>query len=336
MNKYLVLLLSGLGAVSAMFAQTSYSPPLGGLSYLINGGSTSVPVTTSFTIPLTDVPAASGSAVGRIGAVTSTTLTVTGANWTPGALATAQFPYVVRVTSGAARGFTFVITANTSDTLTISGGDPSQLGVITGVSGDTFALLPVDTLDTLFGSNTFLGAVSPAQADIVILSSSLQLAYYFNTTLNNWVRTTGPTTNRGNTPIPLESAISVVRKSSAFTLAFVGNVPAVRYALAVPNSGATHTHTGFPTDVSLASLSLNSLLPGWVSSATPNGADVLGVSNGPDFLFYYHNGTNWLRTTGPATVRDAIVIPAGTPIQIFKRGSAGGSSLFLRNPPFTL
>lgn len=331
-----LLLSSALFAATLLVADTSYSPPVGGIAYTIAGGTVSVPTTTAFAIPLLDVPAASGAAVGRIAAMTATTLTVTGANWVAGALATAQFPYAVRMTSGAAAGYTFSITGNTTDTLTVSGGDPTQLGVVVGGSGDSFRLLPIDTLNTLFGSNTFLGGTSPAVSDIVILSSTLQLAYYYNSTLSRWVRTTGPTTDRGNIPIPLDSMISVIRKSSALTLSFFGPVPRERFAQVVPNAGSTYTHTGFPTDVTLGSLSLQTALPGWVSSSAAANADLLSVSGGAGFTRYFYNGTNWQRTTGPTTNRDTITISAGTPIQIFKRGSAAGSALFVRTLPYTL
>lgn len=332
-----LILLPALMASSLLFAvETAYSPPVGGITYTINSGTVGVPVTSAFTLPILDVPAASGATVGRISAVTSTTITVTGADWTAGALAMVQYPYAIRITSGAAAGYTFAITANTTDSLTVSGGDPVALGVIAGGSGDSFRLLPIDTLNTLFGSSTFMGGANATDADIVILSSGSQVSYYYNTTLSRWVRTTGPTTDRGNIPIPLDSMISVTRKSSALTLRFMGPVPAERFCVVVTNSGSTYTHTGFPTDVSLGSLSLQTALPGWVSSATAANADTISVVSGASLTTYFHNGSNWLRTTGPATIRDSISIPAGTPIMIFKRGVAAGSALFIRNLPYTL
>jgi uncharacterized protein (TIGR02597 family) len=330
-------LLIAVGLLSSAVSQAvteAYSPPIGGMSYTINAGTVSVPVTTSLTLPLLDFPAASGAAVGVISSFSSTTITVSGANWSAGALASVQYPYAVRITSGAAAGYTFSITANTADTLTISGGDPTLLGITAGVSGDTVRLIPVDTLNSLFGSTTFLGGTSPAVADIVTLSNTAQLAYYYNTSLARWVRTTGPTTDRGNTPIPLDSVISVTRKTDAMVLRFIGAVPLDRFNFVVPNSGAKYTHTGFPTDVAIGVFSLQTALSGWVSSPTAANADTLSVISGAGYLSYFHNGTYWQRTTGPSTNRDSVVINAGTPILIFKRGSNAGSSLLLRNRPY--
>lgn len=320
----------------AFAAQSATSHPMGALTVTINAGSVSAPVSTSFALPLYDPPLAVGAGVGRISAVTATTLTCTGAGWTAGALATATFPYAFRITSGTAAGATFYVTANTADSLTTSGVDLSAQGILTGASGDTFRLIPVDTLNTLFGSGTLLGGTGPTDADIVYLGTSSQLAYYYNTSLARWVRTTGPTTDRGNTPIPLDSAVLVTRKSTALTLRFTGRVPDVRFSLPVANSGATYTHTGFPTDVTLGSLGLQTALPGWVSGASAATADILTVGLTADGLSYFYNGTYWQRTTGPATNRDAIVITAGTPILIFKRGAASGTSSFTRALPYAL
>jgi uncharacterized protein (TIGR02597 family) len=331
--KTLLALPALLLATAATAVTTSYSPPVGGMTFTVNAGTPAAPVASSFSIPLHDIAGASGATVGAIASFTTTTLTVTNAGWTDGALATVQYPYAVRITSGTAAGYTYSITANTTDTLTIAGADPSAIGVL---AGDSYRLIPIDTLNTLFGAGTFLGGASAAAADIVTLSSNAQLSYYYNTTLSRWVRTTGPTTDRGNIAIPLDSAITVSRKSTAMTLRFLGAVPRERFVIVVPNAGSTYTNTGFPTDVTLGTLALQSLVPGWVSSATAANADTLSVSTGGGFLNYFYNGTNWQRTTGPATNRDSINIPAGTPILIFKRGAASGTSLLARTRPYTI
>lgn len=327
----------GLMLTSGAFAaQSATSFPMGGLTVTINAGTVAAPVSTSFALPLYDPPLAVGAGVGRIASLTATTLTCTGAGWTSGALATAAFPYAFRITSGNAAGATFYVTANTADTLTTSNVDLSTLGIATGASGDTFRLIPVDTLNTLFGSNTLLGGTSPTDADIVYVGSNAQSAYYYNTSLSRWVRTTGPTTDRGNIPIPLDSGLLVTRKSTALTLRFTGRVPEVRFSLTVANSGTTYTHTGFPTDVTLGALSLQTALPGWTSGAAAASADILTVGLTAAASSYFYNGTNWQRTTGPATNRDSIVITAGTPIMIFKRGVASGTSSFTRALPYAL
>lgn len=330
-----LIALSALTLVSTVFAaDVAYSPPVGGMSVQINGGTLAVPVTTSFSVPLLDVPAAVGASVGRISSLTANSITITGAGWTAGALAMPAFPYAVRITSGAAEGVTLSVTANTADTLTVSGRDLTQLGIAVGAAGDSIQLLPVDTLNSLFGSNTFLGGPNPASADIITISTNSQLSYYYNTTSSRWVRTTGPTTDRGNTPIPIDSVVSVTRKGAALSLVFLGNVPMTKVNMLIANAGSTYTHTGFPQDVTLGDLNLQTQLAGWVSASTASQADVLSISSGGSWISYFHNGSYWQRTTGPTTNRNAIVIAAGTPIQLFKRGVAAGNSVFIRNRPF--
>jgi hypothetical protein len=333
---HLALCSAMLVAPFVVSAQPVNLVPTGALRFTINAGSVIAPVTTAFAIPLIDTPQAAGATEARISAMTATTLTITGANWAAGALATPAFPYAVRVTSGTAAGLTFLINSNTTDTLTFTGVNLTTFGLVTGSAGDSLRLIPVDTLNTLFGATTFLGGTNPTDADIVILGSSLQLAYYYNTSSSRWVSTTGPTTDRGNTPIPINGVISVTRKGNAMTLTLVGRVPDVRYSLIVPNSGSTYTHTGFPTDVTLGALSMQTALAGWVSAPAAGNADTLSVSYGAGWLTYFYNGSRWQETTGPATSRDSIIIVTGTPIQIFKRGVSAGTSTFNRNLPYSL
>jgi hypothetical protein len=127
-----------------------------------------------------------------------------------------------------------------------------------------------------------------------------------------------------------------VRKSSPITLSFIGRVPDVRFKLAVSNPGLTYTHTGFPTDVTLGTLAMQSRLPGWVSAVSAANADTLSVGVGGVSVIYFHNGTNWQRTTGPATNRDGIIISAGVPIIIFKRSFNASSSYVTRDLPYSL
>jgi hypothetical protein len=321
--------------IAVVGAQAVNLVPTGALQFAINAGSVVTPVTTPLAIPLTGTPEIAGAPLGRVSSVTSSAITVSGANWIAGALSMPALPHAFRFVTGPAAGLTFMITANTSDTVSTSGIDLTQYGIGAGSGGDIVRIVPVDTLNTLFGAGMFLGGASASEADIVTLGGTVQLSYYYNTSLGRWVRTTGPTTDRGNTPIPAKAEISITRKAAACTLTISGRVPDVPFAELVANSGSTFTHAGFPTDTTLGELSLQTALAGWVSNPTAANADTLSIANGAGWISYFHNGTHWQRTTGPATNRDGIVLPAGTPILIFKRGSASGSSLLRRALPYT-
>ncbi len=315
-------------ALSVFAQDEAVSPPVGGMTITIAAGSQISPFTTSFSLPLVDAPVAGGDMRGTITSLTSTTVTVSGAGWTSTGLAMPQFPYAIRITSGSAEGLTALISANTADTITFSGADMVALGVS---AGDSYSIIPVDTLSTLFGSNTLLGGTTAADADIVTLSGTSQLSYYYNTSLSRWVRISGPTTDRGNTPIPPDSIVSVVRKSSQISLTLLGRVPDTDTMIAVSNTGSTYTHSGYPVDVTIGGLALQSRISGWVSSSSASTADLLGVNTGGSWLFYFHNGANWQRISGPATNRDSIVISAGSALRLY-RATSGSGVTYLRRP----
>lgn len=322
-----------LYGTTALGADVRLSDPVGQMSVVIIGGTLSAPVTTSFSLMLSESPTVPAA---QITSVATSTLGVGAVNWTTGAFAMPAYPYELKILTGAAAGVRLPVVGNTTDTVTVAGRDLTQLGIAAGTNGDRLQLIPVPTLDSIFGPDTFLGGSSPANSDIIILGNYAQFSYYFNTDLNRWLRTTGPTTDRGGTPIFSGSAISVTRKAETLVLRFFGTLGTTRWVHQVPNSGSTYTHTGFPTDVALGELSMQTRLPGWISASSADLADILGVSGGAGWLLYFHNGTHWQRTTGPATNRDSIVIPAGTPIQIYKRGIAGGVMDFTRELPFAL
>ena len=334
------LLGGSLTLTPRLAAQDALTVPVGVMAVTINAGTVSAPVTTSFSISLLEIPQSAGATATRVTSLTATTLTATAPQWVAGGLSNIAAPYALRFTSGAAIGRTYGIsttTQNTVDTITIEAGtDLTTLSIVTGSAGDTFEIIPIDTLNTLFGSNTLLGGATASSADIVTLMSGSKSFFYYNTTLLRWVRTSGPTSDRGNVSIPLNSAISITRKSTAFQLAILGRVPSVLHTHVVANAGSTFTNTGFPATVTIGALAIQSKIPGWVSNATSGAADWLIVSNGITTTNYFFNGTNWLRTTGPSSVRDDNTIDAGNYISIFKRGVVSGTSLYTNAVPYSL
>ena len=329
-----VVLATGLASSVAVSAETvAYTPPLGGMSVTIHGGTATAPATTAIALPISDLPSADGARRARVAAASTDTITATAPGWTSSALATAAFPYDARLLTGTGLGARLAITGNTTDTLTISGRDLGTLGVATGTNGDIFELVPVDTLDSLFGNDTFLGATTAAAADTVSLAQSARVSYFYDTNTSQWTDTVSATSNTGATRLPPEGAITIERKDSAFTLRFVGAPAQTDVNVLIANSGPTFTHTGFPRSITLGQLGLQSKLAGWVSNSAVDQADLVGIAAGASWVFYFHNGTNWQRTPGDTISRDDAVIPAGTPIQIFRRGSASGASALVLNHP---
>jgi uncharacterized protein (TIGR02597 family) len=322
------------GTISPLAAATVYTPPVGGMSFTITGGSAEAPVTTPIALPLADTPAATGAKRGRIAAINGNVITVTGAGWSENALSNSAFPYQVRIISGSGAGARLGITANTADTLTVTGRDLVELGVVSGDSGDIIELVPVDTLGSLFAGDTFLGGTNAAEADVLTLGESALTHYFYDTANSYWSDAETPAGSTDNAALPPEGFFAVARRGDAFTLRFTGAVQTSPTSIPVANSGTTFTHSGFPVPVTLGELALNTSISGWATSTTAETADLVGIAAGGSWVFYFHNGSTWQRTPGTSTTsRDDVVIRAGTPIQIFRRGDATGTTALVRSVP---
>lgn len=315
-----------LGVASALAVDVS-SVPVGYMKVKIAAGAPGAPVETSFAVPLLDLASNKGATTGRIAGLKGQTITVTDAGWAPGKLATAGSPYAVRIKTGTQAGLTLVVTDNTADTLTVETSlKLPKIGIKTGSSGDLFQLIPIDTLDSLFGDDTLIGAKKKKNADIVYLGAHKREGYFYNTELARWVSTDGSTKNRGRTQITPEAAVTIARVGPATTLIFEGRVPETPFLVDVANSGETYTHTGFPTDITLGQLALQDKIPGWVSSTKPAKVDTIAVANGKSWTTFYYTGKKWLRTTETSGNRNDAVIKAGVPIRITRLGSATGTT----------
>ena len=336
------LTLSAVGLFSLLaagtFAQTATTTPVGFMRYTIAGGSQAAPATTAIAIPLHDVGGVSGVSTGTISAVGTTTITVTSAGWTPNGLSAAAIPYALCIKSGSAGGSILKISANTDTILTLESSDLVAKGVL---AGDRFEIIPIDTLSTLFGATTLLPGTGSRDADVVyLMSAGSWVGYYFNTAKNCWKKTSdlllvGP---RDNTIVPPGSGVLIERRGTAFDLVVTGTVPSMQYRIAVANSGNTLLHTGFPTDVTLGNFSLGSLLLNWVASSDVKVADWVYIKNGAGgWVAYYNNGNHWRSTADPIDInRNSILISAGSPILLFKKGMASGTTELARVLPYSL
>ncbi|MGC4074382.1 MAG: pectinesterase family protein [Nibricoccus sp.] len=302
-----------------LIAETIPTVPLGYLD-------TNLPVgTIAFGLLFDDTSATpTGVRAARIETLTTDTIGLTGANWS-GALANPAAPWAVRFTSGTAEGRLVDITANTTTTLTLGGINLAALGV---VAGDSFELVPLDTLGTLF-SGALQGGTSAATADVVQLrSGATWVAYYFDTTLGFWRRTSGAAVNSNNAVVRPGSGILVLRRGSATGLTIVGRVLGGSFRQPVNNASSTAITAGFPTDATLGSLGVQTLLTGWRAGTTSSSADAVGLHNGATWIPYYFNGTNWQTAAGANS--DSVSIPAGSVLLIQRPGSTSGTTDLVR------
>jgi uncharacterized protein (TIGR02597 family) len=347
-SPYRLLGASALALLLSPFtsAQSVATTPVGAMTINVNAGTGTARVLTVISMPLTDEASITGASVGRIGSLTANSITVDSAGWTAGALSTASVPYQIQITSGTATGRTFLIsttTANTSTSVVLDSEeagliDLTTLGIVTGSSGDTFKIMPCDTLATLFGTPAttgILGATSSAGADTVQISiSGAWRQYYFNTTSNGWLRI-GPNTPSNNVPIRKDAGILYSRLASTpLSLVLTGTVPFTDRRPLVRNSGLTVISQGWPVDVTLSSMNLQNI-PGWSSNSSSSTADIVQIQVSGAWRQYYHNGTQWLRV-GPNTPSNTQSIPASSAVLITRKGSATGSGTVAQSIPYTL
>jgi pectate lyase/pectin methylesterase-like acyl-CoA thioesterase len=308
--------------------------PNGYMNFAIAGGTPAAPVTTAFGIPLDDTSApAAGIRSGRIESFTANTITNSSGGWT-GNLASLTAPWLLRITSGPSAGKTLDIAANTATSITLNGPPLTDLGLTAGA--DTFELVPMDTLWTLFGDNTVQGGTSASTADTVqVRSGTSWLAYFYDTNLGFWRRTIGPVSNLNHVRIRPGSALQIVRRSGPLTLTFTGSVLSTPFNVAINNASTTGIHGGFPTDTTLGGLAIQTLLPGWRSGATAMVADVVSLHNGTTWVSYFHNGAFWQPAIGAATNSDALAIPGGAALTIQRPGGAAGTNDLIRALPYS-
>ncbi len=338
------LMAFGLGYDAS--AQSVATTPVGAVTVTIAAGTGTTRALTILSFPLLDQPLAGGQITGRITGITSSTITNSNAGWTAGALSNSAAPYLIQITSGAAKGRTFLVstsTANTADTVTVDSEESSlvdltSLGVVLGQSGDNYRIIPCDTLGSLLGTpetTGVLGGTTSTAADIVqVMVQGAYRQYYYNTASSNWLRV-GPNTPSATLPIRPDTVVVYSRlANTSIPLVLAGAIPVVSRKAIVRNTGVTTIATGWPKDMTLGTLGLN-LMSGWVSSTDSSVADTVTLQVQGAYRQYYHNGSSWIRI-GPGTPSDGVVVPAGSGFFVGKKASTSGSVALNQDIPYAL
>jgi len=345
-----IAIFSATVLIASSEAQTASTDPVGFVTVSAAAGDGSARTTSVISFPLVSPETITGQASGRITGVTANSIINSSAGWSAGALSVAATPYVIRITSGAAEGHTFLIsttTANTSTTVTIDAEEAAQvdlstLGIVTGVSGDTYVIYACDTLASAFGTPATTGVLggtssAGAGADIVqLFVAGFWRQYYFNTSLASW-RRVGPNSASDTVPIRPDSAVLYSRlAASQLNLTVMGSVPTVDRKALVKNSGVSFLANSWPTNLTLGTSGIH-LIPGWVSSGSFNATttDIVQIMVSGFWVKYYYTGTNW-RRVGPNTLSDSVAIPTGSAFIIEKKGAAAGAATIAQSVPYSL
>jgi hypothetical protein len=325
----------------------------GAVTYTIPATVAAQTYTNYYAAPLTLDPVYTGAVTTPLA---SNVITVTGTPWTANQyqFSSTGTPYFVKILTGSQTGRVMLITANTTSGLTVDTTDhttqtvPLTTSGFALASGDTFEIFQGDTLGTLLGNNTTTyplilnGGTASLSADTVGIyspSQHLVVAYYFNTSANQWEQS-GATVSANNTIIYPYSSFSITRRPNEPQLTFtlMGRVPEVNRLIKTAGSNqAVYDSTGYPVDMTLGGLQLTP----WTAGASSVTADTLAVWNPSQHLFntYFQLSTdsnNWhLSSGGPS--QNSVVIPAGTTVIYNRRASLSGAASYLTPPaPYTL
>lgn len=324
-------------------AQTSVATvPQGYVTLTVSAGTGSSYIPTVISLPLLATSNATGQTTGIITSLTSTTINNSNAGWVAGALSNATSPYLIRITSGAAKGRTFLLstaTANTTTAVTVDaleGVNLSNLSIVAGT--DTYELIPCDTLLSIFGTPATTGIWGNATAthadQIMVLINGAWSKFYYNTGSSDW-RAVGTDAAGNNIPIPPHTAVIYNRwPNTPLTFTITGRVPDAQRAVSVANSGLSLLSSGWPTSVTLTNSGIHQI-SGWTSNANAANADQVQMMIEGGWRKYYHDGTAW-RQVGTDEASNTTSIPIGSGALIIKKGSVTGNTTLTQIPPYNL
>jgi hypothetical protein len=358
MRKPISCLLGGvfvaLTALSASAQTVSVSTiPEGMVTISIPATGAGVSVTNYYSLPLTSDPSAIDSAsntgyTGAVSAVTTNVITIADspAPWTANQYASPSLPYFVKFLSGLQAGRVVLVTANTTNTLTVDNTDhSSQITALNAANfsvaaGDTFEVFAGDTIASIFGSTAptlvLHGGISLGQADSLSIYSAGQvrfLSYYFDTNAGFW-KLSGSSANANTTILYPYSGFAITRRASeaATSFAVMGRVAEVSRLVKTTGSNAIiYDSTGYPVDLTLSQLTLGA---NWVKGSTLGNSDTLSVWDAAqvkfDTYFQLSADSTWRKSGGGSTDYSSFVLPAGTTAAFLKRASVSGSTSYLQ------
>lgn len=365
MRTITIFALACLTAPQALLAQTVYTAPSGYVSVTCPSNSDTI-----VGLPLRKAPIYAGALGANPDTVTvpgSAVLTFTG---TPGFTAsTFVNSHYVKFTNtlptpAAGDGQWFLITANTTSTITVD----LNGGSIAAVSGASLEVIKLWTLNELFPYTacttdpTTTGNAVVASTNIFangrrteILSPNLagqgiNLAptdIYFVHSGNGWRKNGAGNTDFGTTPL-WPDAFFIIRNpatvTSATTYTVAGEVEmnSMVIPLATYNLGAQDNFIGTPraVDVTLSQLNLGNT-SGFVSSTNlfANGRKdeilvynnaVSGMNKSPSAIYFYLAGSGWRKNGDGIVSHDSTVIPAASGF-IVRKSTGDGSTKFWNN-----
>ncbi len=336
----------GLGLGLHASAQSVTTVPVGAVTLTIAAGTGVGRVVTPLSFPLVDAPTGTGQLKGVITGFSANTISNANAGWSPSQFSTSAIPYLIRITSGAAVGRTFLISTGTASTATDLTLDAEESGLVdlttTGmVIGDSYSIIPCDTIASLFktpGETGVVGGTSASGtgADIlyIMMSGGWRQYYYKTDGVAGW-RRLGLNTASDNVPIRPDSLVLYSRiGDTALSLILTGEVPPPQRRQILRKSGVSPLSNPWPAGVMTLGASGIAGSSGWVKASSYTQADTVQLMVAGGWRQYFHDGSNW-RRVGLNTISDSVEIPVGAGVIINKLGTAVSSVELVPSAPYT-
>jgi len=319
--------------------------PVGYVTLTAAAGTGTAKKASLLSLPLYGTMEGDGAMKGQLTHVSASALTNADADWKPGQLSQAAAPCLIKITSGAATGRTFLIstaTPNTANTVTIDAKDVAQGALDTlGIAiGDSYELLPCDTLSSLFGTpetSGVLGGSNPNLADsLVITTNGATETFFFNTSVNRWAKSFPGSPDATNAPIRPDSGVWYQRLAATdLKLILTGRVSTTQRIASVKNSATTLLAQGWPVDITLSASGIHQT-SSWTASASSSTADKAQITIDGDLHSYWFDGTHWREETPGSPIADDLIIPAGTAVLLKQLGVEQGYSILTQQLPYNL
>jgi uncharacterized protein (TIGR02597 family) len=339
-TKQITCLCTALLFSSVALALEDVSTPLGAVKIMLPYG----PYSSMISVPL------KAFAIARlpVGTFSANTITFVGSPLGTTQLTTPGAPFFVSFTSGRHAGRYCLVTANTSNsvTLDIKDGTGTELALNTTgfslTSGDKLEIVPGDTLASLFGLGAELkinGGNNAASADTVGIWNGATFVYYFYRSTPGygyWVAAADTATNANHTILYPDQGLSVTRKAGrpATTLTFIGAVPVHRSGLRHPGASSRLVAQPLPVPVSLSYFAFTTQ-GGLKTGGSALSADTVGVWNGVQWIYHYQNNSGAWLTAGKTGDQRNLLIQPGTSVTILRRQpKTPGESILGELPPY--
>jgi hypothetical protein len=320
--------LAALVASSTIHAQTpAYSKPSGYVTQSLTANSFNLVGLT-----LQNSPVASGN----FETVTETTLTDTGATFTPVASRTYVLEIITSPATPSLVGSIFEIpAANISgNTITVTTVPQINLNSIGLTSTATYNLRLAPNLEEIFrthATSMLTRGLSSGNADIVWVPTNTVGVYnqYFVHSTTNAFRIAGTTTPAPNIPVIYADGLLIQKKAAATTFTQTGQVKTVGTNNVIA-SGINPVSMVAPAGLTLMTAGFETST-GWVKGLSAGNSDVVWIPSGVNTYdqYYFHSSTSkWRNVATNTAIGEDIPLPSAILVQ----KKTGTLSLSLKVP----